>query len=108
MGCCPPSKDEAGQAEIPTGTDAVSFTEGAERVAAAFELSGVDIQLLADNPLEVTEEALKSAMGSISVLFNGVKPHLSLTFPIEMVARCLMNKVSPSGCEVWCASQNDL
>eukprot|EP00618_Florenciella_parvula_P032111 CAMPEP_0119496490 /NCGR_PEP_ID=MMETSP1344-20130328/19812_1 /TAXON_ID=236787 /ORGANISM="Florenciella parvula, Strain CCMP2471" /LENGTH=366 /DNA_ID=CAMNT_0007532191 /DNA_START=184 /DNA_END=1280 /DNA_ORIENTATION=+ len=101
MGCCE-SRDPSAQHNPLTDPGSVSIsTDGADGAAAGLEIgatvAGVDLQevvsTLEANPITVTSSAVQAAVSSIGEIFRGVRPQLRLTFPIELVGRCIMNRM---------------
>lgn len=80
---------DPGAAPISTSTD------GAREAAATAELKiSTDIlSTISANPNMVTSSAMQASVSSIGEIFRGVRPQIRLTFPIELVGRCVMNRM---------------
>ena len=99
MGCCE-SRNPSAQHNPDPGSASIS-TDGADGAAAGLEIdatvAGVDLQevvlTLEANLITVTSSAVQASVSSIGEIFRGVRPQLRLTFPIELVGRCIMNRM---------------
>mmetsp|Transcript_47887 Transcript_47887/g.133364 ORF Transcript_47887/g.133364 Transcript_47887/m.133364 type:complete len:235 (+) Transcript_47887:143-847(+) len=101
MGCSG-SRDLSAQDNPATDPDTRCISvDGADEDAARMEIdaaiSDTDLQefvsTLSANPMTVTSSAMKASVSSIGDVFRGVRPQIRLTFPIELVGRCIMNRV---------------
>lgn len=63
-----------------------------EHMELMLKLTDSDLNVLANNPIEVEVGTPRGALSFIGHLVRGARPSLKLTFPVELFGCCVMNK----------------